>query len=226
MEFTQLSLTVMNASASVLVNGFPVANTKDGVQSRPIDLFLLENNTLSLTVTPEEKGRVQLRIETAAQGEIVDTSDASPALLNLNEEVTSQKTYTLTFNTPGKTLGKRLLGTPLTEQTALTYARTLAQLIQNKDYEKLATHFQPKFEDYAALYGQTTNQIAKDFISFWQQFTFAFDLNSITVQSYCSGRVFCLLHNNKPFITAVRDRGEYNMEVYIANVNGTPKIIR
>ncbi len=216
----------MNARASVLVNGFPVADTTNGVESRPIDLFLLENNTLTMTVTPEQKGHVQLRIETAAQGEMVDTSDASPALVNLDEDVTSEKTYTLTFNTPGKTLGKRLLGTPLTEQIALAYARTLAQLIQNKDYDKLAREFQPKFEDYAALYGQTTNQITQDFISFWQQFTLTFDLNSIIVQSYSSGRVFCLLHKNKPFVTAVKDQGEYNMDVYIANVNGTPKIIR
>ena len=227
MEFTQLTITTTNTKATLLLNGFPIAEVKtSGFKSLPIDLYLLENNTLTIQATPEQNAHITLRIATVAQGTIVDTRDTSPALFNLDEDVPSEKTYNLTFATPGKTLGKRILGETITESQAIEYAKTLAQLIQNKKFDALAAHFQPKFEDYAKLYNSDPTKMTKEFSTFLNDFTFTYNQNAITAQPYCSERVYRLLHNNKTFITAQKGTGEYKLEIYIANVNGTIKVVR
>ncbi len=226
MEFTQLSITSTNARSTLSLNGFPIAEIDNGVKSLPIDLFLLEDNTITLNVSPEHNAHITLRITAASQGTIIDTTDTAPALLNLDEDVPTEKTYTLTLKTPGKTLGKRFSGETLSQEQALNYAKELAELIQTKDYDHLIPHFQPKFEDYAALYNTTELKLAEEFRVFLQKFTHVFDMNAITVQPYCSGRVYRLLHNNQPFVTALMTNRQYKLHIYIAKVNGRLSVIR
>lgn len=151
-------------------------------------------------------------------------------------EITLPLELQITFDNEGPAFQNRFVQGPIIkdEKHLLDYAERLRDLLKSRAIDKLFNEFKPKFEDYNIAYHRGNLDRRPAFTEYLKEKFFPngpllnFDRDDICLKSWCSGRVWeIFIKPDRPFLmTAGMGDEVYEMEIFVALVNGELKVIR
>lgn len=255
-EYYYLKITEISGITSLkcYLNGIPIVDSKiyESDESgriiarvipiilQPIDLYLIgENNKLEIVIQEQFPhdivGKVSGSIIDYTEDEIINTMEPQGETIIAFEfqtgqgKVYDQKTFEeskeFTFNNTHVDFSYLLKESPpFTKEEAIRYAHHLNKLLNEKNTTELTKEFIPKFLDYSIVYEELPTQ--EQFNS-WLKETFCelpetSENQEINAIPLCEGRIYLLKKGENAFL----NRGGSRMDIYIAKVNDSLKIVR
>jgi hypothetical protein len=254
-KYYYLDLNIKNCKVIGEVNGFPCYNYNaffPGNFAYPVNAFLTSFNKLKIKIFPLNENitdtegflasiKLNGALKEYEEGD-VSSPESGKILMEIKESDISGNSFPMIiekeFSNEMYNFSKTLKNSPKIENFDMihNYALKIYSLFLNNDITALLNEFSPKIDDYfTALYDSRDELINGTREFFQNQLIPGIDkneenlINEFEIIPVCEGRIFNIKQFEKDcFLDTIPDKENsvYSIKLFVAEVNGSLKVVR